>query len=161
MEVVNLAKKISSFEEHWESRTIGQFDGHDPMVVNVKGEFVWHKHADMDDFFLVLNGRLVIQIRSGDVSLGLGEMHVVPKGVQHCPRAEEQTYLLLIEPSEDARHRKTRAPLPTSLHLRPRSARVACFLSPRGVLHCEEGEQSLVDLFWALLLDPVPGTGQN
>ena len=99
MQAVNLAQKLSSFEEHWEPRTVGQFNGHDLMVVKVKGEFVWHAHADTDDFFLVLKGRLVIQMRDGDVSLGPGEMFVVPKGVQHCPRAEEETHLLLIEPS--------------------------------------------------------------
>jgi mannose-6-phosphate isomerase-like protein (cupin superfamily) len=78
---------------------VGEFNGHDLMVVKVKGEFVWHKHDDTDDFFLVLSGRLTIQMRDGDVTLGPGEMFVVPKGVEHCPRAEEETQMLLIEPS--------------------------------------------------------------
>src|SRR5690349_3102664 len=67
--------------------------------VTVKGHFVWHEHADADDFFLVLKGRLVIQMRAGDPSLGAGEIYVVPKGLQHCPRPEGETHLLLIEPS--------------------------------------------------------------
>jgi mannose-6-phosphate isomerase-like protein (cupin superfamily) len=67
------------------------------MVVKVQGEFVWHKHEDTDDFFLVLQGRLSIQLRAGNIVLGPGELFVVPKGVEHCPLAEEETYLLLIE----------------------------------------------------------------
>jgi mannose-6-phosphate isomerase-like protein (cupin superfamily) len=63
------------------------------------GEFVWHKHDDTDDFFLVLKGRLVIELRDGSVSLGPGELFVVPKGVEHRPVATEEVHLLLIEPS--------------------------------------------------------------
>ena len=97
MSGINLAEKLDSFTEHWHPRTVGQFNGHDLMVVKVKGEFVWHKHDDTDDFFLVLKGRLTIQLRAGNVVLEPGEMFVVPKGVEHCPVAEEETHLLLIE----------------------------------------------------------------
>jgi mannose-6-phosphate isomerase-like protein (cupin superfamily) len=69
------------------------------MVVKVNGEFNWHSHPDTDDLFLVLSGRLTIQMRDGDVVLGPGEMYVVPKGVEHCPRADEETHLLIIEPA--------------------------------------------------------------
>ncbi len=69
------------------------------MVVKVKGRFVWHSHADTDDFFLVLKGRLTIEMRSGTVALGPGELYVVQRGVEHCPVAEEETELLLIEPA--------------------------------------------------------------
>jgi len=69
------------------------------MVVKVKGAFVWHKHDSTDDFFLVLKGRVTIQMRDGNVTLGPGEIFVVPKGVEHCPVAEEQSHILLIEPS--------------------------------------------------------------
>ena len=62
------------------------------------GEFVWHSHPDTDDFFLVLQGRLTIQLRDRDVVLGPGELFVVPRGVEHCPRADEETHVLLIEP---------------------------------------------------------------
>ena len=67
-------------------------------VVKVRGDFVWHKHDDTDDFFLVLSGRLIVQLRDGDVELGPGELFVVPRGVEHCPRAEEEAHVLLIEP---------------------------------------------------------------
>jgi mannose-6-phosphate isomerase-like protein (cupin superfamily) len=96
---VNLAEKLSTFSEHWQPRTVGQFNGHDLMVVKVKGEFVWHKHEDTDDFFLVLKGRLTIRMREASVTLGPGEMFVVPKGVEHCPFAEDEAHLLLIEPT--------------------------------------------------------------
>jgi mannose-6-phosphate isomerase-like protein (cupin superfamily) len=96
---VNLAQKLATFAEHWQPRTVGQFNGHDLMVVKVKGEFVWHKHEDTDDFFLVLEGRVTIRLRNGDVTLGPGELFVVPKGVEHCPVAEEESHVLLIEPT--------------------------------------------------------------
>jgi mannose-6-phosphate isomerase-like protein (cupin superfamily) len=68
------------------------------MVVKVKGEFRWHQHDDTDDFFLVLSGRIRIRMHEGDVTLGPGELFVVPKGMQHCPTADEEAHLLLIEP---------------------------------------------------------------
>jgi mannose-6-phosphate isomerase-like protein (cupin superfamily) len=98
MKAINLADKLSTFAEHWQPRVVGEFNGHDLMVVKVKGEFVWHKHDDTDDFFLVLSGRINIQLRDGVVSLGPGEMFVVPKGVEHRPVAEEEAHVLLIEP---------------------------------------------------------------
>ena len=99
MNAINLAEKLSAFTEQWQPRTVGEFNGHDVMVVKVKGTFVWHKHDDTDDFFLVLEGRITIQMRDGNVTLGPGEMFVVPKGVEHCPTAEDEAHLLLIEPS--------------------------------------------------------------
>jgi mannose-6-phosphate isomerase-like protein (cupin superfamily) len=96
---VNLAEKLSLFTEHWSPKIVGAFNGHDLMVVKVQGEFVWHEHAETDDFFLVLSGRLIIRMREGDVTLGPGELFVVPKGVEHCPVAEVETHLMLIEPS--------------------------------------------------------------
>ena len=99
MNGINLAQKLSTFSEYYQPRTVGQFNGHDLMVVKLKGPFVWHKHDETDDFFLVLKGRLTIQLRDGDVILGPGELFVVPKGVEHCPRADEEVHLLLIEPA--------------------------------------------------------------
>jgi len=96
---INLAEKLSHFEETWSPRTVATFNGHDVMVVKVDGEFVWHHHDDTDDFFLVLSGRLVIRMRDGDVELGPGELFVVPLGVEHKPEALEPSELLLIEPT--------------------------------------------------------------
>jgi mannose-6-phosphate isomerase-like protein (cupin superfamily) len=98
VQAINLADKLSTFSEHWQPRVVGQFNGHDLMVVKVKGEFVWHKHDDTDDFFLVLSGRIIIQLRDGAVRLGPGEVFVVPKGVEHRPVAEDEAHILLIEP---------------------------------------------------------------
>ena len=96
---VNLAEKLGTFAEHWSPRTVAEFNGHDVMVVKVQGEFVWHRHDDTDDLFLVLAGTLDIQLRDRTVTLGPGEMFVVPKGVEHCPVAREEAHLLLIEPT--------------------------------------------------------------
>jgi len=95
---ISLAEKLCAFSDHWSPKIVAQFNGHDVMVVKVKGEFVWHSHAETDDFFLVLKGTLVIQLRDGEIRLGPGDLYVVPKGVEHRPVAEEETHVLLIEP---------------------------------------------------------------
>jgi len=95
---VSLAEKLGLFSDHWSPKIVAAFNGHDVMVVKVKGEFVWHSHPDTDDFFLVLKGNIVIEMRDGDVRLGPGDLYVVPKGVEHRPVAEEEAHLLLIEP---------------------------------------------------------------
>ena len=107
MSGINLADKFDTFADHWQPKTVGQFNGHDLMVVKVQGEFVWHKHDETDDFFLVLKGRLTIQLREGNVVLGPGELFVVPKAVEHCPLAEEETHLraLLVSESKGVRSR--------------------------------------------------------
>ena len=96
---IKLHEKLSSFPEHWSPKIVANYNGNDVMVVKLKGEFNWHSHADTDDFFLVLKGKLTIQLRDGNVTLGPGEMYVVPKGVEHCPIADEETHVLLIEPA--------------------------------------------------------------
>ncbi len=96
---VNLAEKLSRFTDHFAPRTVARFNGHDVMVVKAQGEFVWHRHDDTDDFFLVLAGRLTIQMRDREIVLGPGELFVVPRGVEHRPVAEVETHLLLIEPT--------------------------------------------------------------
>ena len=76
------AHPTQTFAEHWQPRTVGQINGHDLMAVKVKGEFVWHKYDDTDDSFLVLSGRITIQMRERDVTLDPGERFVVPKDVE-------------------------------------------------------------------------------
>jgi mannose-6-phosphate isomerase-like protein (cupin superfamily) len=98
-EAINLAQKLSLFAEHWSPKIVASFNGHDVMAVKVKGRFLWHSHPETDDFFLVLKGRLRIEMREDAVTLGPGELYVVPRGVEHCPVAEEETELLLIEPA--------------------------------------------------------------
>ena len=96
---VDLSEKLATFSEYWSPRTVAQFNACDVMVVKVEGEFVWHKHDDTDDFFLVLKGHLDIELRDRTVSLGPGQMFIVPKGVEHRPVAREEAHLLLIEPT--------------------------------------------------------------
>jgi len=98
MTAINLVEKLSLFADLWSPKVISEFNDHDVMVVKVQGEFNWHSHHDTDDFFLVLQGSITIQMRGGDVHLNAGEMYVVPKGVEHCPIAEEEAHVLLIEP---------------------------------------------------------------
>jgi mannose-6-phosphate isomerase-like protein (cupin superfamily) len=98
-EAVNLAAKLAMVAERWSPKVVSSFNGHDVMVVKVRGRFVWHSHPDTDDFFLVLRGRLRIEMRDSEVTLGPGELFVVPRGVEHCPVADEETELLLIEPA--------------------------------------------------------------
>jgi len=99
MQPVNIAEKLSLFSDHWQPRTVADFNGHGVMVVKVQGEFVWHKHDDTDDFFFVLQGHLDIELRDRTVSLSAGELFIVPKGVEHRPVAKEEVHLLLIEKS--------------------------------------------------------------
>jgi mannose-6-phosphate isomerase-like protein (cupin superfamily) len=96
---VNLAEKLASFSEHFSPKIVGYLNDYKLEVVKAKGEFVWHSHEETDDFFLVLKGRLTIQLRDRDVQLSAGELFVVPRGVEHCPRADEEAHILLIEPT--------------------------------------------------------------
>ncbi|WP_375780412.1 cupin domain-containing protein [Bradyrhizobium sp. ma5] len=96
---IDLSQKLSTFTDHWSPRTVAQFNACDVMVVKVQGEFVWHKHDDTDDFFLVLKGVLDIELRDRTITLHPGQMYIVPKGVEHRPVAREEVHLLLIEPT--------------------------------------------------------------
>ena len=112
---INLAEKLATFTEYWSPRTVAQLNDFDVMVVKVKDEFVWHKHDETDDFFLVIKGVLDIQLRDRTVTLGPGEMYVVPKGVEHRPVAREEAHVLLIEPqgTPNTGDKKTAAPRKT------------------------------------------------
>ena len=96
---MNLAEKLDSFSEQWAPRVVASYNGNDICVVRVEGEFVWHSHAETDDFFLVLDGELDIELRDGTVTLRPGELFVVPQDVEHRPVARKgEVKLLLIEP---------------------------------------------------------------
>ena len=83
------------------------------LVVKVQGEFVWHKHDETDDFFMVVKGHLTIQLRDRNVELDEGELFVVPRGVGHCPRADEEAWVLLIEPRDTVNTGDAGGPLTT------------------------------------------------
>jgi mannose-6-phosphate isomerase-like protein (cupin superfamily) len=100
---INLAEKLTRFDDRWNPRIIADLNDSDVKLVKVQGEFVWHHHADEDELFLVLRGALTIELRDGAVTLSPGEMVVIPKGVEHRPVAAEEVHLMLIEP-KSTRH---------------------------------------------------------
>jgi mannose-6-phosphate isomerase-like protein (cupin superfamily) len=95
---INLAAKLTLLEEPYKPGIVGYLNDYKLQIVKVKGPFVWHKHDDTDDFFLVISGHLTIHLRERDVELEPGELFVVPRGVEHCPDASQETAVLLIEP---------------------------------------------------------------
>jgi mannose-6-phosphate isomerase-like protein (cupin superfamily) len=97
---VNLADKLALFRDHWAPRIVATYNDNDVRVVRVEGEFIWHSHAETDDLFLVLTGELDIDLRERTVTLGPGELFVVPKGVEHRPAARRgEVTMLLMEPT--------------------------------------------------------------
>jgi mannose-6-phosphate isomerase-like protein (cupin superfamily) len=99
LEVVNLEHKFTKFAEHWSPKILAELNDYQVKAVKLQGEFVWHKHDDTDELFLVTRGSLVIRFRDRDLRLGPGELLVVPKGVEHMPVAEQECEALLIEPA--------------------------------------------------------------
>ena len=94
---VNLLAAAGELDNHWVPETVDAYNGDVVQVIKVKGEFVWHHHDRTDDLFLVLEGSVVVQLREGDVELGVGELLVVPAGIEHCVRADEEAKLLVLE----------------------------------------------------------------
>ena len=99
MDKVNLAQKLSMFDGLWLPKIVARLNDYDIQVVKIKGEFAWHVHEETDELFLVITGRLTIQMRDGNVELGAGELSVIPRGVEHCPRSDEGAEVMLIEPT--------------------------------------------------------------
>jgi mannose-6-phosphate isomerase-like protein (cupin superfamily) len=95
---INFAEKLALFSEQWQPRIVAELNDYQFKVVKIEGDFVWHRHADTDEAFIVLEGRLRIEFRDGAVELGAGEMYVVPRGIEHKPRAEREVKMLLVEP---------------------------------------------------------------
>jgi mannose-6-phosphate isomerase-like protein (cupin superfamily) len=96
---INLEEKLEKFSEQWSPKIIAQLNDYHFKLAKVQGEFVWHDHPETDEVFIVLKGQLDILFRDGKVSLNEGEMFVVPKHVEHKPVAENECYILLIEPA--------------------------------------------------------------
>jgi mannose-6-phosphate isomerase-like protein (cupin superfamily) len=97
-EPVDLTDKLSRFSEHWSPKVVARLNDYEVKVVKLEGEFVWHSHDDTDELFVVLDGRLTIRLRDGEVRLGPGQLYVVPRGVEHCPVADGEVSAVLIEP---------------------------------------------------------------
>jgi mannose-6-phosphate isomerase-like protein (cupin superfamily) len=99
MDVINLEDKFGKFGDHWSPKILAKLNDYHVKAVKLLGEFVWHKHDETDELFLVTKGALVIRFRDRDVTLGPGDLLVVPRGVEHMPVAEEECEVLLIEPA--------------------------------------------------------------
>jgi mannose-6-phosphate isomerase-like protein (cupin superfamily) len=99
MEVVNLAQKFALFSDYWSPKVAGELNGQQIKLAKLKGEFVWHHHENEDELFLVVNGRLRIQLREREVTLHEGEFFIVPRGSEHRPIAEEEVHVVLLEPA--------------------------------------------------------------
>lgn len=95
---INLADKFAKFSERWSPRVVAGLNDYQVKLAKIEGEFVWHSHPDTDELFLVLKGEMTIELRDGSATLEEGDLYVVPKGVEHKPRAEHECHLLLLEP---------------------------------------------------------------
>jgi mannose-6-phosphate isomerase-like protein (cupin superfamily) len=95
---INLAEKLTKVDERWSPRVVAEMNDYQFKVVKVQGEFVWHRHDDTDEAFIVLKGEMEIAFRDGQVTLGAGEMYVVPRGLEHVTRAAKECHVLVIEP---------------------------------------------------------------
>ncbi|MGO4601711.1 cupin domain-containing protein [Terrabacter sp. 2YAF2] len=98
-DVVDLDSKFALFAEPWSPKLVARVNDYEIKLVRLEGEFVWHTHEDTDELFLVVEGQLTIQLRDRDVVLGPGQLFVVPRGVEHCPRADHEVKALLLEPA--------------------------------------------------------------
>lgn len=96
---INFEEKLAKFSEHWSPKIVAQMNNYHFKLVKLQGEFIWHSHADTDEVFIILAGKMSIEFRDGKVELEAGEMFVVPKGVEHKPFAEKQCKIMLIEPA--------------------------------------------------------------
>ena len=97
LSAINFAEKLAKFSDHWSPKIIAQINDYHFKLVKLKGEFVWHSHTDTDDVFVVLDGVMKIHFRDGDVSVGAGEMYVVPKGAEHKTSAKYECQAMVVE----------------------------------------------------------------
>ncbi|MHA7131012.1 cupin domain-containing protein [Algoriphagus namhaensis] len=95
---VNIQEKLSTFEDHWNPRIVGELNAQHVKLAKLKGEFVWHAHEKEDELFLVIEGELIIEFRDRSTTLRPGEFIIVPKGVEHRPVAASEVSVLLFEP---------------------------------------------------------------
>lgn len=95
---VNLLEKFAQFHDHWSPKIVGDLNDSYVKLAKFKGEFTWHKHDHEDELFLVVKGSLLIKLRDQDLHLQEGEFVIIPKGVEHLPIAEEEAYIVLLEP---------------------------------------------------------------
>ena len=98
MNATNIQEKLDLFTDQWTPKKIGELNGQQILLAKIQGEFVFHKHDDEDELFMVLKGQLVLELRDRTIVVNPGEFYTVPKGVEHKPTATQETHLLLFEP---------------------------------------------------------------
>lgn len=99
MEKVNIAEKLTQFSDYYNPRIVGELNNQQVKLAKLKGEFIWHKHDDEDELFLVIKGTLSMELRDKTMQLQEGEFLIVPRGVEHRPVAVEEVHILLFEPA--------------------------------------------------------------
>lgn len=102
MKVIDIEEKFSLFTEHWNPKIIAELNGQQVKLAKVKGELVWHDHANEDELFLIIKGELKLVFRDHTQIIKEGQILVVPRGVEHKPIAEEECWLMLVEPATTA-----------------------------------------------------------
>ena len=98
MSVINIQKKINLFHDYWSPKKIGELNGQQILLAKIKGEFVFHKHKNEDELFLVKKGVLEMHLRDEIITINEGEFYIVQKGIEHKPVAKEEVHILLFEP---------------------------------------------------------------
>jgi len=98
-EAINFRDKLAKFSEHFAPKIVAQMNDYHFKLVKTLGEFVWHRHAETDEVFIIIDGELTIEFRDGSVRLKAGEMFVIPKGIEHRPVAQSECQLMLVEPA--------------------------------------------------------------
>ncbi len=99
MDKINIAEKLSLFSDHWNPRIVAELNGQHVKLVKFQGEFVWHKHDDEDEMFLVVKGQFKMELRDKVLLINENEFIVIPKGVEHRPVAEHEVCVMLFEPA--------------------------------------------------------------
>jgi quercetin dioxygenase-like cupin family protein len=102
MNKISISQKFGLFDQQWTPKIIAQSNGQLVKIAKGSGELVWHKHDNEDELFIVFKGQLTLQLRAENIILNPGEMYVVPKGVEHCPKAQPDTHFMMIEPATTA-----------------------------------------------------------
>tara|TARA_B100000809_G_scaffold133830_1_gene131527 strand:+ start:879 stop:1325 length:447 start_codon:yes stop_codon:yes gene_type:complete len=98
MSIINIQEKFKLFSDFWSPKKVGELNGQQILLAKLKGEFVFHKHDDEDELFMVIKGSLDIELRDKTITLNEGEFYIVPKGIEHKPIAKEEVHIVLFEP---------------------------------------------------------------
>jgi mannose-6-phosphate isomerase-like protein (cupin superfamily) len=114
MNKINIGEKFKLFTDVWTPKVIAESNGQLVKIAKGRGELVWHTHENEDELFIVFKGQLTLQLRTGNIILNAGEMYVVPKGVEHCPKAQPDTHFMMVEPSSTAHTGETQSEITVS-----------------------------------------------